>query len=126
MRAAQSARNGSPRSPATELTTMDRAPGALLHRGRDDNRRALLDAARRVVGGRGHRMPLSAVAREAGPGQGVLRRFPPGSTCPVLAVPRCTDRRRQLLGLPGSLAPTATGRSSAGAARGTQPSTDVP
>ncbi|MFI2753919.1 TetR family transcriptional regulator [Cellulomonas sp. P22] len=42
-----------------------------------DNRRALLDAARRVFADRGYRAPLSAIAREAGVGQGVLyRHFP--------------------------------------------------
>ncbi|WP_182113172.1 MULTISPECIES: TetR/AcrR family transcriptional regulator [unclassified Actinotalea] len=41
------------------------------------NRRALLDAARRVFAERGYRAPLSAIAREAGVGQGVLyRHFP--------------------------------------------------
>ncbi|WP_239520282.1 TetR/AcrR family transcriptional regulator [Blastococcus saxobsidens] len=42
-----------------------------------DNRRALLAAARRVFAERGYRVPLSAIAREAGVGQGVLyRHFP--------------------------------------------------
>lgn len=41
------------------------------------NRHALLDAARRVFAAQGYHAPLSAVAREAGVGQGVLyRHFP--------------------------------------------------
>ena len=38
------------------------------------NRHALLDAARRVFAAQGYHAPLSAVAREAGVGQGVLYR----------------------------------------------------
>jgi AcrR family transcriptional regulator len=42
-----------------------------------DNRRAILSAARRVFAERGYRVPLNAIAREAGVGQGVLyRHFP--------------------------------------------------
>jgi AcrR family transcriptional regulator len=42
-----------------------------------DNRRAILAAARRVFGEHGYHAPLSAVAKEAGVGQGVLyRHFP--------------------------------------------------
>ncbi|GEL94010.1 TetR/AcrR family transcriptional regulator [Cellulomonas composti] len=42
-----------------------------------DNRRAVLAAARRLFAEQGFRVPLSAVAREAGVGQGVLyRHFP--------------------------------------------------
>ena len=42
-----------------------------------ENRRALLDAARRVFAERGYLVPLSAIAQEAGVGQGVLyRHFP--------------------------------------------------
>jgi AcrR family transcriptional regulator len=42
-----------------------------------ENRRALLDAARRVFAQRGYLAPLSAIAQEAGVGQGVLyRHFP--------------------------------------------------
>lgn len=42
-----------------------------------ENRRAILEAARRVFTERGFHVPLSAVAREAGVGQGVLyRHFP--------------------------------------------------
>lgn len=42
-----------------------------------DNRRAILAAARRLFAERGYRVPLSAVAKEAGVGQGVLyRHFP--------------------------------------------------
>ena len=42
-----------------------------------ENRRALLDAARRVFADRGYLAPLSAIAQEAGVGQGVLyRHFP--------------------------------------------------
>lgn len=41
------------------------------------NRRAILRAARRLFTERGYRVPLSAIAREAGVGQGVLyRHFP--------------------------------------------------
>lgn len=41
------------------------------------NRRAILDAARRLFAERGYRVPLSAIARAAGVGQGVLyRHFP--------------------------------------------------
>jgi len=41
------------------------------------NRRAILDAARRLFTERGYRVPLSTIAREAGVGQGVLyRHFP--------------------------------------------------
>src|SRR6187431_1141849 len=42
-----------------------------------ENRRALLDAARRVFADRGYHAPLQAIAQEAGVGQGVLyRHFP--------------------------------------------------
>ena len=42
-----------------------------------ENRRALLDAARRVFADRGYHAPLSAIAQDAGVGQGVLyRHFP--------------------------------------------------
>lgn len=42
-----------------------------------DNRRAILRAARTVMAERGYRVPLSAIARQAGVGQGVLyRHFP--------------------------------------------------
>ena len=42
-----------------------------------ENRAALLDAARRLFAARGYDVPLSAIAREAGVGQGVLyRHFP--------------------------------------------------
>ncbi|BCB88774.1 TetR/AcrR family transcriptional regulator [Phytohabitans suffuscus] len=42
-----------------------------------DNRRAILAAARKVFAERGYHAPLSAVAKEAGVGQGVLyRHFP--------------------------------------------------
>lgn len=41
------------------------------------NRRAILDAARRLFAERGYQVPLSAIAREAGVGQGVMyRHFP--------------------------------------------------
>ena len=58
------------------MTTIDRAtnrgPAAAA-----DNRRALLDAARRLFDERGYRVPLSAIARDAGVGQGSLyRHFP--------------------------------------------------
>ncbi|QDB78010.1 TetR/AcrR family transcriptional regulator [Georgenia sp. 311] len=42
-----------------------------------DNRRALLRAARELFADKGYNVPLSAIAREAGVGQGVLyRHFP--------------------------------------------------
>jgi len=42
-----------------------------------ENRRALLDSARRLFAERGYRVPLSAIARDAGVGQGSLyRHFP--------------------------------------------------
>ena len=42
-----------------------------------ENRRAILDAARRLFAERGYHAPLSAIAKEAGVGQGVLyRHFP--------------------------------------------------
>lgn len=42
-----------------------------------ENRQAILDAARRLFTARGYHVPLSAVAKEAGVGQGVLyRHFP--------------------------------------------------
>lgn len=58
------------------MTTIDRAtnrgPAAAA-----DNRRALLDTARRLFDERGYRVPLSAIARDAGVGQGSLyRHFP--------------------------------------------------
>lgn len=43
----------------------------------EDNRRALLRAARRLFANQGYNVPLNAIAREAGVGQGVLyRHFP--------------------------------------------------
>ena len=57
---------------ATPSARVNRGPAAA-----DDNRRAVLAAARRVMGERGYRAPRSAIAREAGVGQGVLyRHFP--------------------------------------------------
>lgn len=57
--------------PATARAT-NRGPAAAA-----DNRRALLDSARRLFAERGYRVPLSAIAREAGVGQGSLyRHFP--------------------------------------------------
>ncbi|WP_256463882.1 TetR/AcrR family transcriptional regulator [Georgenia sp. TF02-10] len=42
-----------------------------------ENRRAILAAARRLFAARGYRVPLQAIAKEAGVGQGVLyRHFP--------------------------------------------------
>lgn len=50
----------------------NRGPAAAV-----DNRRALLQAARRVFAERGYHAPLNSIAREAGVGQGVLyRHFP--------------------------------------------------
>jgi AcrR family transcriptional regulator len=56
----------------TTAGRVNRGPAAAT-----DNRRAILGAARRVMAARGYRVPLSAIAREAGVGQGVLyRHFP--------------------------------------------------
>ncbi len=57
--------------PATVRAT-NRGPAAAA-----DNRRALLDSARRLFAERGYRVPLNAIARDAGVGQGSLyRHFP--------------------------------------------------
>lgn len=51
---------------------LNRGPAAAA-----DNRRALLDAARRLFAEQGYHVPYSAIAREAGVGQGSLyRHFP--------------------------------------------------
>lgn len=56
----------------TKLRERNRGPAAA-----EGNRRAILAAARRLFASRGYRVPLSAIAREAGVGQGVLyRHFP--------------------------------------------------
>jgi len=52
----------------------------------DDNRRALIKAARKVFASRGLHAPLSAVATEAGVGQGVLYRHFPTRLSLALAV----------------------------------------
>lgn len=55
-----------------EKRATNRGPAAAT-----ENRRALLDAARRLFAEHGYQVPLSAVAREAGVGQGTLyRHFP--------------------------------------------------
>lgn len=67
---------------------MPPAPGR-VNRGpaaAQDNRRAILAAARRVFAARGYRAPLSAIAREAGVGQGVLYRHFPSRFDLALAV----------------------------------------
>ena len=57
---------------ATIVRATNRGPAAA-----SDNRRALLDAARRLFAERGYQVPLSAIARDAGVGQGSLyRHFP--------------------------------------------------
>jgi AcrR family transcriptional regulator len=57
---------------APSARVANRGPGAAA-----DNRLALLAAAGRVFTERGYHVPLSAIAREAGVGQGVLyRHFP--------------------------------------------------
>src|SRR6056297_2610919 len=57
---------------STGLSATNRGPAAAA-----DNRAALLDAARRLFAEQGYRVPLSAIAREAGVGQGSLyRHFP--------------------------------------------------
>jgi AcrR family transcriptional regulator len=56
----------------TPASRSNRGPAAAA-----ENRRALIVAARRLFAERGYRVPLSAVARAAGLGQGVLyRHFP--------------------------------------------------
>lgn len=56
----------------TATGRVNRGPAAAT-----DNRRAILRAARQVMAAQGYRVPLSAIAREAGVGQGVLyRHFP--------------------------------------------------
>ncbi|KRD45015.1 TetR family transcriptional regulator [Cellulomonas sp. Root930] len=56
----------------TPPRTSNRGPAAA-----PENRRAILDAARRVFADRGYHAPLSAIAQSAGVGQGVLyRHFP--------------------------------------------------
>ncbi|NUU17821.1 TetR/AcrR family transcriptional regulator [Cellulomonas humilata] len=56
----------------TPSRTSNRGPAAA-----PENRRAILDAARRVFADRGYHAPLSAIAQSAGVGQGVLyRHFP--------------------------------------------------
>ncbi len=57
---------------ATIVRATNRGPAAAA-----GNRRALLDAARRLFDEQGYRVPLSAIARDAGVGQGSLyRHFP--------------------------------------------------
>jgi AcrR family transcriptional regulator len=51
-----------------------------------DNRAALLVAARRLLAERGYRVPLSAIAREAGVGQGSLYRHFPSRLDLALAI----------------------------------------
>jgi len=56
----------------TRLSATNRGPAAAA-----DNRAALLVAARRLFAEQGYRVPLSAIARQAGVGQGSLyRHFP--------------------------------------------------
>lgn len=56
----------------TAVHATNRGPAAAA-----DNRAALLSAARRLFAAHGYRVPLSAIAREAGVGQGSLyRHFP--------------------------------------------------
>ena len=66
---------------ATPSARVNRGPAAA-----DDNRRAILSAARRVFAERGYRVPLNAIAREAGVGQGVLYRHFPARLDLALAV----------------------------------------
>ena len=54
---------------ATRTRESNRGPAAAA-----DNRRAILAAAKRLFAQRGYHVPLNAVAREAGVGQGVLYR----------------------------------------------------
>ena len=57
---------------STTVPSTNRGPAAAA-----GNRRALLDAARRLFAERGYHVPLSAIARDAGVGQGSLyRHFP--------------------------------------------------
>ncbi len=66
--------------PTTQRAT-NRGPAAA-----GANRRALLDAARRLFAEHGYEVPLSAVAREAGVGQGSLYRHFPGRLDLALAI----------------------------------------
>lgn len=50
------------------------------------NRRALIDAAREIFTTEGYAVPLSAIARKAGVGQGTLYRFFPDRTTLAVAV----------------------------------------
>lgn len=52
----------------------------------EENRRAILTTARRLFTERGYHVPLSAIAREAGVGQGVLYRHFPKRSDLALAV----------------------------------------
>jgi len=57
---------------ATSIRATNRGPAAAA-----DNRRALLETARHLFSERGYQVPLSAIARDAGVGQGSLyRHFP--------------------------------------------------
>lgn len=66
-------------SPTTRAT--NRGPAAAA-----GNRRALLEAARHLFAEHGYRVPLSAVAREAGVGQGSLYRHFPARLDLALAI----------------------------------------
>ncbi|HEY0217152.1 MAG TPA: helix-turn-helix domain-containing protein [Cellulomonas sp.] len=69
-------------TPAVPSSTPTAAPSSNGRRNRGPaaapaNRKAVLDAARRLFADRGYHVPLSAIAAEAGVGQGVLyRHFP--------------------------------------------------
>ncbi|GGN59661.1 TetR family transcriptional regulator [Actinoplanes lobatus] len=57
---------------STSSGRVNRGPAAA-----SENRQAILDAARRLFAARGYHVPLSAIAKEAGVGQGVFyRHFP--------------------------------------------------
>lgn len=66
------------------------------------NREAILRAARRVFSARGYRAPLSAIAREAGVGQGVLYRHFPTRLDLALAVFEDNFAQLEQLGSDGS------------------------
>src|SRR3954447_20413240 len=88
---------------ATPAGRVNRGPAAAI-----DNRRAILQGARRVMAERGYHVPLSAIARDAGVGQGVLYRH--FSTRLDLAFAVFEENFRELEALAGEPGPDAFGR----------------
>lgn len=82
---------------ATRQRKPNRGPAAA-----PGNREAILRAARRVFSARGYRAPLSAIAREAGVGQGVLYRHFPTRLDLALAVFEDNFAQLEQLGSDGS------------------------